>query len=70
MTATGDRAGRAFSLQERSQPDRKRVEEGLALLGRMVAQAYARDHAIQEGKEPPDASWIPFEEERRDAADD
>ena len=28
---------------ERFEPDPRRVEEGLAILGRMLAQAYARD---------------------------
>ena len=35
----------SFGLVEKSDPDLVRVEEGMRLLGRMVAQALARDAA-------------------------
>ena len=68
--AKGDRTGAPLSLLELSQPDRARVEQGLSLLGRMVAQAYARDRASEVPEGFLDPRWIPYEEESRDAADD
>jgi hypothetical protein len=63
-------------MVERSNPDRARVEAGMALLGRMVAEAWARDaalcrarDALSGAKGDKDPQSIPTEEERRDAAD-
>ena len=56
-------------MVERSNPDRARVEAGMALLGRMVAQAWARDTGLPGAKGAKDPMSIPTEEERRDAAD-
>ena len=56
-------------MVERSNPDRARVEAGMALLGRMVAEAWARDAARGGAKGDKDPRSIPTEKERRDAAD-
>ena len=65
----GSRTRSSFCLLERSSPDRARVERGLELLGRMLAQAYARDRTLVEADGSHDPRWIPLKEERRDAAD-
>ena len=55
-------------MVEKSNPDRARVEAGMALLARMVAQAWARDAALGGANGDQDPRSIPTEEERRDAA--
>lgn len=69
---TGQRGPRrpAPSLVEVSEPDAARVAGGLRLLGRMIAQAYARDTALVEGNGHGDPAWIPPEEESSDDAED
>ena len=59
----------APAMVEKSNPDRARVEAGMALLGRMVAEAWARDAGLGGAKGAKDPMSIPTEEERRDAAD-
>lgn len=58
----------APAMVEKSNPDRARVEAGMALLGRMVAEAWARD-ALSGANGDKDPRSIPTEKERRDAAD-
>ena len=67
MAASG-RTRASPALVEKYDPDPGRVKEGMRLLGRMAAQAYARDAALPETGEPGDQSWTSVQEER-DAAD-
>ena len=55
---------------EVSEPDPARVAGGLRLLGRMVAQAYARDMALVKSDGHGDPAWIPPEEESDDLAEE
>ena len=50
---------------ERFEPDPRRVEEGLAILGRMIAQAYARD-APSNGHTPSAEAELGLPQEIRD----
>ncbi len=53
-----------------AEPDPARVANGLRLLGRMIAQAYARDVALAKPDGHGDPAWIPLEEESNDAAEE
>jgi hypothetical protein len=59
-----------LSLEEVSEPDPAKAAEGLRLLGRMIARAYARDMALAQGNGHGDPAWVPPEEESRDDAED
>ena len=60
----------SFTFVEKSVPDPRRVENGLRILGRLVAEAYARERALVQGNGHADPAWTFAEEESNDASED
>ena len=58
-----------FTFVERSVPDRERVEQGLKVLGQLIAMAYAQDGVLAGVKGYRDTTWISPQEESIDAAE-